>query len=153
MPGTYCSQVAKTTPFENDSNDFAAIECQSAIEECSYISIIPFNFSRNGNVGSSTYLLHGDIPSNLVSFPVAFNKPKITNIAVANIGANSFTVTIGEHDGINHYVLTSVSIVSAISGVFAVSIPVTKGRQLSAYVSAGSAKTPMVSVLVRGWSI
>ena len=153
------SQVAETTPFDNDNTDFVSDNVQDVIVELSNTvstSASPgFSFGRSSNVGANTWLqITGSVPSNRTGIPVAIQNASLALVSVGNENISTFDITIYEHEGdqINLTTLTTVSVVSARTGNFLVDVPVTTGRQLAARVTSGSARNIGVSLQLKGES-
>lgn len=110
-----------------------------------------FSFGRSGNAGSGTYLDNESVPSNRTGRPVDLDGARIVQVSVSNQNSNTFTIELEEHDGSAFTSLGTFAITSARSGKFAnLSIPITAGKEISAKVSSGSAKNPVVTVYVKG---
>jgi len=113
-----------------------------------------FSFGRSGTTTSGTYLQTiAGVPSNKSNIPVNITLPKIVRITAGTEDLDTYTLQIYEHEGneINLTLLTSISSVavrSADSGV--ISVTMTSGRRLAAFLSAGSGKNLTVQLIVKG---
>lgn len=113
-----------------------------------------YSFGRSGATVSGTYLQTiGGVPSNKSNIPVNITLPKIVRITAGTEDLDTYTLQIYEHEGdeINLTLLTSISSVaarSADSGV--ISVTMTSGRRLAAFLSAGSCKNLTVQLIVKG---
>ena len=146
-------QEAIETPFDNSTNGFTSDNVQGAIEEIGASASPGFSFGRSSTTGAGTWLLRvGSIPSNKTGVPLGISSPIITNIQVGNETISTFDVEIYEHEGdeVNLTLLTTVSIISARTGVFSVSISATSGRQLAVKISSGTGKNIGVDIILKG---
>jgi hypothetical protein len=153
------TQVARSTPFDNSTNEFEATNVQDAIEEIGVSASPGFGFGRSGNVTSGTWLLRtGSVPSNKTGVTMGINNPKLKQIDIGNEDISTFDIGIYEHEGneINLTLLATVSVVSARTGSFTVldfgEVIATQGRQLAVRITAGSAKNLGVDVTLIGQS-
>lgn len=147
------SSVARGTAFDNSSNGFTATNVQTAIEEIGASASPGFSFGRSSVSGAGTWLLRvGSIPSNKTGIPLGISSPIITNIQVGNEDISTFDIEIYEHEGneVNLTLLTTVSVVSARTGIFSVSVAATSGRQLAAKVSTGTGRNIGVDIILKG---
>lgn len=149
----YFVQVARSIFFDNSTNGFTSDNVQEAIEEIGASASPGFSFGRSSTTGAGTWLLRvGSIPSNKTGIPLGIGSPVITNIQVGNENISTFDIEIYEHEGneVNLTLLTTVSIVSARTGIFSVSVAATSGRQLAAKVSSGTGKNIGVDIILKG---
>lgn len=154
IPPVIVSQDAGDTDYDNSTSGLTAADVQAAIDELAAgggkTASPGFTFGRSGNVGAGTYLLNESVPSNIAGRRNYLIGSKITNISISNDGANTFDVTVEEHDGVTYTTLTTVSVVAARSANFTVSVSATTGKEISTKISSGSAKNPLVTVQMRG---
>jgi hypothetical protein len=149
------SIVARAVPFDNAGTDFVSDNVQDALLESGVSASPGFNFGRSGNNSANTWMqVVGGVPSNRAGITVALNSPEIKQVFVANEDISTFDITIYEHEGneVNLTTLTTVSIVSARSGSFTLSVPVTSGRQLAVRITNGSARNINVGLQLAGSS-
>ena len=142
MPKIYKSEVAKSVPFDNDTNGFNSDNVQDAIEEIGASASPGFSFGRNGALSQNTWLRRpGNVPSNRAGVTVSINNPIVTGVACANRNVETYDVEIYEHEGneVNLTLLGTVTVTPATSDTFTVNFPVTQGRQLA--VRLGSTAT------------
>lgn len=157
MRRNYVGPEADSVPFDGTGTDLLSETTGEAIRELAAtvgVSASPgFNFGKSANVSVGSWLqVTGGVPSNRAGITVALNNPTITQIYIANEDVSTFTITVYEHEGneINLTVLGSVNVVSARSGSFGVSFPITSGRQLAVRLTAGSAKNLNVGLQLQG---
>lgn len=153
--------VAEQVAFDPDNcDDITSEEVQGAIEEvCGAVATgatTSYAWGRNGNISSNTWLLANEVPSQRTGIPFGLNNGEIKSIWVGNQDVNTFDVTIYEHDGdkTNLTALVTVSVTAARSDEFDVTdfgtITLTKGKQLAARVTSGSAKRVTVYMVPKG---
>ncbi len=133
--------IASNIPFDNSTNGFTGDDIQTAIEESGASASPGFSFGRSGNVSAGTWLRRpGNVPSNRAGVAIPINNPIISEISCSNRNIDSYTLDIYEHDGnsVNLNLLGSVSVTSARGGIFTVSFPSTKGKQLAVRLAPGS---------------
>ncbi len=148
-------QTAIETPYDNTDSGLDAEEVKTAIDELTSgggTGVSPgFSFGRSGNVSSGSYLQNESVPSNKTGRPVDLTDGRITQVSVSNETSNTFTVELEEHDGTTFTSLGTFSVTAARSDKFnGLNIPITSGEEISAKISAGSAKNPIVTVYVKG---
>lgn len=149
------TQVAESTPFDNDNNGFQSDNVQDAIEEVGASASPGYSFGRNGNLSSNTWLRRpGNVPSNRAGVTINITNPVIKSISCANRNIETYTVEVYEHDGnqANLTLLGTVTVVAATSGTFSVNFPATNGRQLAVRLgtSVGSVRDLGVDVTLIG---
>jgi len=149
--------IDNNVPFDNTGSGLISDNVGDAIREVETkitASASPgFSFGRGGNIPSGTWLYRvGSVPSNKTGVPIGISNPVLISIKVGNENISTFDVQIYEHEGdeINLTLLTTVSIVNTRTQSFTVSIPITTGRQLAAYISAGSGKNVGVDLQLSG---
>jgi hypothetical protein len=133
--------IAENIPFDNSSNGFSGTDIQSAIEESGASASPGFSFGKPGNVLAGTWLNRpGNVPSNRAGVTIPINNPVISEISCSNRNIDSYTLQIYTHDGnlVNQTLLGSVTVTSARGGIFTVSFPTTKGKQLAVRLSSSS---------------
>lgn len=110
-----------------------------------------FSFGRSGNVSSGTYLDNESVPSNRTGRPVDLNNARIVQVSISNENSNTFTIELEEHDGVTFTSLGTFTISATRSNKFAdLNISLTAGKEMSAKISSGAAKNPIVTVYVKG---
>lgn len=113
-----------------------------------------FSFGRGGNVSGGAYLLNEGTPSNTTGRPIGLNNGRITGVVISNQDTNTYTIELEEHDGTTYTSLGTFTVTSLRSDEFLnLSIPLTTGKEMSAKVSSGSCKNPVVTVYVKGDAI
>lgn len=146
---------ASNVTFNNTSNGFAATDIQSAIEESGASASPGFSFGRSGTVTGNTWLRRpGNVPSNRAGVTIPINNPVISEVSCSNRNVDSYTLEIWEHEGdlTNDTLLGTVSITSARGGVFTVSFPSSKGKQIAVRLAngGGSVRDLGVDVVIKG---
>lgn len=142
--------------FDNTSNGFTSEQVQAAIEEAAGAvddgASSGFVFGKNGTSPSGTWLINNDVPSNQVGLPVAFDNGEVDRVIVRNSNDTAtFDVEVYEHDGTTFTLVTTVSVSSARGNIAeGIGYSTTKGKELAAKVSSGSARNPKVSIIVKG---
>lgn len=151
------SPTDDSIPFDPGTTDLTSDSVGDAIRELAAtvgVSASPgFNFGRSGNNSSGTWLqVTGSVPSNRAGITVALTNPEITQVYIANENISTFDVGIYEHEGdeVNLTLLGTVSVVSARTGTFAVSISVTSGRQLATRITSGTSRNCNVGLQLKG---
>jgi hypothetical protein len=145
--------IASDVEFDNSTNGFTSDNVQSAIEEIGASASPGFSLGRSSTTGAGTWLLRvGSIPSNVTGIPMGISNPILTNIQIGNEDISTFSVEIYEHEGnsVNLTLLTTVTVTSARTGIFSVSVVATQGRQLAAKVSSGTARNIGVDLILKG---
>jgi hypothetical protein len=112
-----------------------------------------FSFGDSGNVVNG-YLLNESVPSNKVGRLVMLNNAKIVTVAAVNENqTNDWEAEIYEHDGTTFILKHTITVLAANRGQIdeGLSVSLTKGKELAAKISGlGSAKNPLVTVIVKG---
>lgn len=147
--------IAKSVPFDNATNGFVSTDVQAAIEEVSNkvdTSASPgFTWGSSGNVTSGTWLLNDTVPSNKSGRAIFLTGATLEHIFVRCELAATFDIKIYEHNGATYTLITTVSIVAARAGDFAIaSLPLTTGKELAMQLANGSAKNPVVGCVLKG---
>lgn len=147
--------IADNVVFDNTSNGFSADTVQSAIEESGASASPGFSFGRSGNVSGNTWLRRpGNVPSNRAGVTIPIDNPVVSEVSCSNRNVDSYTLEIWEHEGnlTNDVLLGTVSVTSARGGVFTVSFPSTKGKQLAVRLASGggSVRDLGVDVVIKG---
>lgn len=148
------SQVAESTPFNNETNGFTSDNVQGAIEEIGASASPGFSFGRSGNVSNNAWLRRpGNVPSNRAGVTIPISNPVITQISCSNRNVDTYDILIYEHEGnqVNLTLLTTVSVVSARGDVFNVNIVATEGKQLAVRLgNSGSVRDIGVDIVLKG---
>lgn len=150
------TDVAKSIPFDNATNGFVSTDAQAAIEELKNAETandgISFTWGRSGNVnGNNTWLLNDTVPSNLTGRTVLLYNASLISFFAASESADTYTLTLWEHDGVTYTSKATVSVVAArTKEVFFSGVTFTKGKELGVQVSAGSAKNVVCGIVMRG---
>ena len=129
------TNVAESTPFDNDTNGFVSDNVQDAIEEIGASASPGFSFGRSGNLSSGAWLRRpGNVPSNRAGVTIPISNPVITSVSCSNRNIETYDIRIYEHDGnqVNLTLLGTISVVAARGGTFPVSFTATQGKQLAA---------------------
>lgn len=141
-------EVAKSVPFDNATNGFVSNDVQAAIEELNdkvLTSASPgFSFGRSGNVTKSAYLLNESVPSNISGRYVYINNAAIKRVFVSTQLSGTYKFGVYSHDGneVNITLLGTVTVTSAVGGVFSVNWAVATGKQLAVRVESDSTDSP-----------
>jgi hypothetical protein len=109
-----------------------------------------FTYTRFGDVFPGTWLMNGQIPSNVAGRQVYVNSPAVANISVSNEFSNTFDLDIYEHDGTTFTNLGTVSIINQRAVDFTVSLSLTQGKELAVQLSSGQARNLIVSAQIKG---
>jgi hypothetical protein len=147
---------ADNVNFDNSTNGFTSDDVQGAIEESAGAiddgASSGFVFGKNGTAPSETWLVNNDVPSNMVGIPISFDNGFVDRVIVRNSDAASiFDVEIYEHDGTTFNLVTTVSVSSSRGNIAEnINYSTTKGKELAAKISSGTARNPKVSVIVKG---
>ena len=148
------TQIAESTPFDNDSNGFTSDNVQDAIEEIGASASPGFSFGRSGNVSSGTWLRRpGNVPSNRAGVTVPIANPTIVEISTSNRNIDTYTIEIVQHEGnlVNLVSLGTVTVISARGGTFTVNFSTTKGQQIAVrLIGGGSVRDLGVDIVIRG---
>ena len=147
--------IADNVVFNNSSNGFAATDVQAAIQESGASASPGFSFGRSGNVTGNTWLRRpGNVPSNRAGVTIPIDNPTIAEVSCSNRNIDSYTLEIWEHEGdlTNDNLLGTVSVVGARGGVFTVSFPSSKGKQIAVRLASGggSVRDLGVDVVIKG---
>lgn len=139
--------VAKSVPFDNDSNGFTATDVQEAIEELNttvLTSASPgFSFGRSGTTTAGTYLQNESVPSNVSGRWVYINNASVKRVFVSNEEITTFTIEVLYHDG-NETNLTSLgtaTVTGARGAAFSVDWAVPTNKQIAVRVAPASANS------------
>jgi hypothetical protein len=152
-------QDAAGTDFDPNNCDATTSDnVQGAIEEvcnAAAVSASPgFTWGDSGNVVAGTWLINDTVPSNKTGRNFPLYNGVLFQISVANENVNTFDIEVYEHDGTTFTLLATVSIVAARSAVFDSgdfgSVSITRGKELAAQLSSGSAKNVVVQVIAKG---
>lgn len=133
--------IAIAIPFDNDDNGFTADNVQEAIEEIGASASPGYSFGRSGNLSQNTWLRRpGNVLSNRTGVTVDINNPIVTKVAVSNRSNETFEVQVYEHEGdeVNLTLLGTVTVNNDTGGIFEVSFPCTRGRQLAVRLGSTS---------------
>jgi hypothetical protein len=150
------SQVAESTPFDNDTNGFISEDVQGAIEELSQTiatSASPgFSFGRASNVTSGTWLQCEGVPSNKAGRFVYINSATIEKLFISSETISTYTIEIYTHEGdaTNLTLISSATVTSARGGVFTISQAITTNTQIALRLSAGSARNIVAGLELSG---
>lgn len=149
---SFVSQVAGSTPFDDENVEFVAGEVQTALEQLDKKSIPPgFTWGRSGQVPKNTWLLNDTVPSNKTGRRIFLFNAKIQKVFVSNENIGTFTIGIFEHSGLGTEILLgSVTVTSKRSDDFDVNFSATKGKELAARITNGSTKNPQVGIIIAG---
>jgi hypothetical protein len=109
-----------------------------------------FTWGKSGNVNTNQYLDNDGVQSNRTGRLVVFDSPVIRQVLVANENANTFDITIQEHDGAVFTDLVTISLSAQRNKSESFSMPITTGKELAVKVSSGSCKNPVVGVILDG---
>lgn len=109
-----------------------------------------FTWGKSGSV-SSAWLLNDSVPSNLAGRIVPVDG-EIVEVFVANEDANTFTVSVYERSGASFVLILSISLTSQRTKIqsYTTSNAVDKGDELAVKVTSGSAKNPVVGLVIKG---
>lgn len=154
MAHPFVTPVAKSIPFDNDTNGFTSTDAQGAIEEIkgtALATVSPgFTWGRSGNTTTNTYLLNDTVPSNLAGRIVPF-AGYIDKVYVSCENADTFTVTIQKRSGITFTDLCSVSLTAERVKVSSpLGITLSSLDELAVKITAGSCKNPIVGLVIKG---
>ncbi len=147
---------AAQVTYDNTSSLIPAANVQAAIDYLagqSASSASPgFSFGRAGLVNAGTYLQCESVPSNVSGRWVFINSAVIEEVFVSNELNTTYTLEFYYHDGnsINETLLGSVTVSAAYGNRFSVNWAVPSNKQLSAKVSANSAKNIVCGLSLRG---
>lgn len=145
----YVTPVARSVPFDNDTNGYIATDTQAAIEETAtqsgqsrYAVIIGYN----GNANSIKYLeVFSSNPSNTSPFIVS-EPGTIESLGISASSSSTGTVTIYK----NAVASGTVSLTAQTSNSTIITpVTVAAGDKISAAVTSGSASNPVLSVLIK----
>jgi len=154
MSGKYIkiTPIAETIPFDNETNGFIAENVQEAIEEISNSIKSNYLYSRSNILIPNTWLLNGNIPSNVSGTLIYTNNTQIEKIFVSNEIVNNFDISIYSHDGnnTNLVLLGTVNIISSKGQYFPVSWNVAINKQIAVRLTSGMAKNCIVGLALKG---
>lgn len=145
------NQVAKSVPFDNDSNGFVATDVQTAIEEIGASASPGFSFGRSGTSNAGTYLQVDGVPSNQAGRIVPLTSAFISDIFISCQTAATFSIQIQKRVG-NVFTTIFTQTITA-SRVFTgpvIGVSVNLGDELCCRVSSGSVNNVVVGVIVKG---
>lgn len=153
-PKVTIGQVARSTPFDNSGNGFAATNTQAAIEEIGASASPGFSWGRSGGLFASTWLqVDGGVPSNSAGRYVAIASPVVALFFCSSDTVSTFTLTMYSHDGdgINLTTLGSLTITSARGGSTGpISWPTAQGKQIAVRLTSGSANNLVAGAILKG---
>lgn len=147
---------AEQITYDNTTSMIPAVNVQDAIDYLAAntaTSASPgFSFGRSGNVASGTYLQCESVPSNVSGRWVFINNARVERIFVANELNTTFSLDFYYHDGggLNEILLGTVTVAADYGGTFPVSWNVPLNKQLSAKISANSARNIVCGLELRG---
>ena len=142
------SQVARSTPFDNSTNGFTAINVQDAIEEAKNSAIANDRFivscGFDGNATDGRYLeFQSNVDSNLVGWIVPVNC-YIKELTLGIVSSSTLTVQLLKKDGTN---LTSITLTSARTGIVTgLNVELLQGLEVMALVTSGTGARPILFV-------
>lgn len=150
MSTIYQSQVAKSVPFNNDTNSFVSTDVQAAIEEvdtaidnkAQYGAICAYN----GTANAVKYLeFFASISSNTAGLVLAENST-LRSIAVSVQTATTATFTLYKNGVSIQTISLSSSRTNYISGL---TTSLSTGDELSAAITSGSASNIILNFYIR----
>jgi len=144
---------AATMMFDSSNNSFESNTVQEAIEEVGAGASPGFSFSRPGDTWWSTWLNKaGGVSSNRAGVTVFIDNPVITKVACSSENESTYDLTVYEHDGdeVNLTELGVVSVTAERTHIFEVNWATTKGKQLAARLTDGSATNLGVDLQLKG---
>lgn len=150
-------QIAGTVPFDNTTagaSGMTSTDTQAAIEElkqATAVSASPgFTWGSSGNIPSGSYLLNDTVPSNRAGRLVPVSGGSIQTIFVTAEIANTFDVIIQRNILGVFTTLVTVSMIASRKNTFSVNIPVSLNDEIAVKIDNGSAKNPVVGVVIKG---
>lgn len=154
MAHPFVTPVAKSIPFDNETNGFTSTDAQAAIEETKNVAVAVvspgFTWGRSGNIPTNTYLLNDTVPSNLTGRIVPF-AGLIDKIYVSCENTSTFTVTVQKRSGASFVDLFSASLsAERIKVSSPSSVAVSALDELSIKITSGSCKNPVVGIVIKG---
>lgn len=150
------TQVASSTPFDNDTNGFVSGDTQAAIEEVNnnvQTSASPgFSFGRSGNVSNNTWLNNEGVPSNKSGRYVYISNAEVTRVFVSSEDVDTFSLEVYYNDknGAGLVLLGSVTVTADYGDAFSVSWAVPTDTELGIKLVGGSAKNVVAGLELRG---
>lgn len=107
-----------------------------------------FLFTRSGAVPANTWLQVESIPSNLTGHHAPFDG-KIKEVFIDSSAADTFDVTLYQHDHVTYTPLTTVSVVADYGGTFSpANITFSINKNLAAKLTAGTATDVSVGIRI-----
>lgn len=155
MNKVFKSQVAKTTPYDNNVSGLLSTDVNSAIDELTNtlaISASPgFTWGRSGNCTANTWLLNDSVPSNTSGRRNFLTSASIKKIFVSVELAATFNIGVYEHTGAGTEVLLhTANVVASRSADFTVNIPITTGKELAIRVLTSPCRNPQIGLIIKG---
>jgi len=147
---------AEGIPFDPTGSDLLSTEVGPALRELDQSiddqASPGFSWARSGNTPTNTWLSNGTVPSNQAGRIVPVDG-EISDIYVANENINTFDISIYERTGAVFTLLATISVTATRTKTqHYTGISVDKGDELSARLTSGSAKNPVVGVVIKGAS-
>jgi hypothetical protein len=143
------TQFAITTPFDNSTNGFTAVEVQSAIEEAKQTAVeksrFAVGFGFDGNASSGRWLeTHTNIASNVSGYVV----PKASILKEISFASSaSATITVGVY---RNAVQIATIVVSAQKKDYEdENVTLAAGDEISVKVESGSCSRPNLFIFMR----
>ena len=157
MPNPFVSQVAWSTPFDPNNRPELGLtknNVQEEIEELADISGVSaspgFSWGRSGNVSSGAWLQNDSVPSNLSGRNFPLYGGSLMQLSVSNELANTFDISIYEHDGVTYTLLATISLVAQRSkSQTYTGVSVTRNKELAIKVTSGACKNPVVQAILK----
>jgi len=148
--------VAHSTPFDPETSELVSQDVNAAILEV-YANVNAsaspgFTWGRSGNVPTSTYLLNDTVPSSTTGRTVPVDGELVEMfLAIENANACTFTIQKRIAGTWTDFLSGSLLATERIKNIsFAAANSVSKGDELAVYISAGSARNPVVGVIITG---
>jgi hypothetical protein len=151
------TQVARSLPFDNETNGFVSTDVQAAIEEISVtggVSASPgFTWGGSGTITKGSYLQNDTVPSNVSGRMVPLVSGILNKIFVACEIAATFKVNVMRRSGSSFTTIATVSMVNQRVDVFNVSVAVALNDELAMRIDPTSTDNPrnvVVGVVIKG---
>jgi len=113
-----------------------------------------FTWGKSGKVGPSIiYLLNDTVPSNITGRLVPIDDAIIAEVFVSNELNNTFIIAVEKRVGAVFVELLTISLIAQRTKIQSFAVSVTRGDELAVKLKSGSAKNPVVGVIIKGDTI
>lgn len=110
-----------------------------------------FTWGKSGNIGPGTYMDNDTVPSNLAGRMVPIVSGYLSEVFVSNEDNNTFTIVAQKRTGSTFTDLATISLTNQRTKVQSVSgALVLYGDEIAVKIGTGSAKNPVVGIVILG---